>query len=225
MLRLYFKLFQEFFSSFDQKSTPTFTKFSIPFRKGHLLSVRDGHQFCHASAREYTAAATVQWLRNLDYIFISTWDWPANSPDLSPMDYSENGVFKRRLWRHAAWMGWNGPCARSGKKCLLISVWKRFLTGIPVCNLWFKVMAFRLTTWSNLFSSILSGEKKRHRNVAHALYTQKILLHRYLIDFWFNLELKSRVCSATYQSVKSLCRISTHTCCFRHNVPRTFKKM
>jgi hypothetical protein len=29
--------------------------------------------------------------------FISAEDWPANSSDLSPMDYSINGIFKRRL--------------------------------------------------------------------------------------------------------------------------------
>ena len=29
-------------------------------------------------------------------------DWCANSPDLSPMDYSINGIFKQGLWKRKA---------------------------------------------------------------------------------------------------------------------------
>ena len=56
----------------------------------------------HDSPRAHTAAVTVQWLENFGYNFIPARDWPANSPDLSPMDYSVNGIFKRRLWKRKA---------------------------------------------------------------------------------------------------------------------------
>ena len=56
----------------------------------------------HDSAPAHTAAATYKWLRDNGYKFISKENWPANSPDLSPMDYGVNGFFKRQLWRRRA---------------------------------------------------------------------------------------------------------------------------
>ena len=50
----------------------------------------------------HTAAATVQWMESFGYFFIPVQDRPANSPDLSPMDCSVNGIFKRRLWKRKA---------------------------------------------------------------------------------------------------------------------------
>jgi hypothetical protein len=52
----------------------------------------------HDSAPAHKASATVQWLE-ANYNFIPAGDWPANSPDLSPMDYAINGIFKHRLWK------------------------------------------------------------------------------------------------------------------------------
>jgi len=51
------------------------------------------------SAPAHKSAKTVAWLKSNGYKFIPEEDWPANSPDLSPMDYSINGIFKQRLWR------------------------------------------------------------------------------------------------------------------------------
>ncbi|OQV24934.1 putative Ras-related protein Rab-10 [Hypsibius exemplaris] len=53
----------------------------------------------HDSAPAHKSAKTVTWLKSNGYKFIPEEDWPANSPDLSPMDYSINGIFKQRLWR------------------------------------------------------------------------------------------------------------------------------
>ena len=55
----------------------------------------------HDSAPAHKAAATVQWLESHDN-FIPEQDWCANSPDLSPMDYSINGIFKQGLWKRKA---------------------------------------------------------------------------------------------------------------------------
>ena len=56
----------------------------------------------HDSLRAHTAAATVQWLEDFGYNFIPARDWPADSPDLLPMDYSLNAIVKRRLWKRKA---------------------------------------------------------------------------------------------------------------------------
>jgi hypothetical protein len=54
----------------------------------------------HDSAPAHKALGTVRFLEDNNYRFIPAADWPSNSPDLSPMDYSINGIFKRRLWKH-----------------------------------------------------------------------------------------------------------------------------
>jgi hypothetical protein len=54
----------------------------------------------HDSAPAHTALDTVRYLQNSKYRYIPKDDWPSNSPDLSPMDYSINGIFKRKLWKH-----------------------------------------------------------------------------------------------------------------------------
>jgi hypothetical protein len=53
----------------------------------------------HDSAPAHKASNTVAWLESHGYKFISEENWPANSPDLSPMDYAINGIFKQRLWK------------------------------------------------------------------------------------------------------------------------------
>ena len=69
---------------------------------------------------------------------------------------------------------WNGPCAMSGQKCLLISVSKRFLPGNPVRNLCFRAMAFRLNPWSHFLIYFVGWKKKRNKvgnkDVAHSLF-------------------------------------------------------
>ena len=56
----------------------------------------------HDSAPTHRALATVRFMQENKYEFIPASDWPANSPDLSPMDYSINGIFKQRLWKRKA---------------------------------------------------------------------------------------------------------------------------
>ncbi|OWA51775.1 hypothetical protein BV898_16242 [Hypsibius exemplaris] len=49
----------------------------------------------HDSAAAHTALTTVRFLQDNNYRFISAADWPFNSPDLSPINYSINGIFKK----------------------------------------------------------------------------------------------------------------------------------
>jgi hypothetical protein len=51
----------------------------------------------HDSASSHTSGPTVKWLKSNNCNFIPAADWPENSPDLSPMDYLVNGIFKRRF--------------------------------------------------------------------------------------------------------------------------------
>jgi hypothetical protein len=54
------------------------------------------------SARSHTAKVTYDWLDAHVVKYITKDEWPANSPDLSPMDYSINGIFKRHLRKRKA---------------------------------------------------------------------------------------------------------------------------
>lgn len=56
----------------------------------------------HNSGPAHKAKKTVQWLESNGYKFIPEQDWPANSLDLSPMNFSINGIFKQRLWKRRA---------------------------------------------------------------------------------------------------------------------------
>ena len=95
-------------SLLTQKSmlTSASTKFSSPFSKKYIsrLLGKDANFDArhHDSARVHMASATVQWLENFGYNYISARNWPANSLDLSPIDFSVNGIFKLRLWKRKA---------------------------------------------------------------------------------------------------------------------------
>jgi hypothetical protein len=54
------------------------------------------------SASAPKTSATVQWLKANGYKFIPVGDWPANSPDLNPINYAINKIFKQCLWRRKA---------------------------------------------------------------------------------------------------------------------------
>lgn len=54
------------------------------------------------SAPAHVARKTYKWLADNRIKFIPNKKWPSNSPDLSPMDYAINGIFKRRLWLRKA---------------------------------------------------------------------------------------------------------------------------
>jgi hypothetical protein len=54
------------------------------------------------SAPTHKASATVQWLKANGYRFIPAGNYPANSTDLSLMDYAINRIFKQRLWKRKA---------------------------------------------------------------------------------------------------------------------------
>ena len=97
-----------------QKSTSSseWTKFSSHFSKKDILCLfgKDAISAVlhHDSSRAHAAATTVQWLENFGYNFIPLRDWPTNSPNLSPMDYSVNGISSADFGngRHAAWRDW-----------------------------------------------------------------------------------------------------------------------
>ena len=46
-------------------------------------------------ARAHFHPNVVQWLETNKIKYIPAGHWPANSPDLSPMDYGINGIFKK----------------------------------------------------------------------------------------------------------------------------------
>lgn len=53
-------------------------------------------------------------------------DWPANQPDLSQLDFSTIGIFKRRLWkRHALDL--------TGLMLAMRERWKKIKLGLDQC--------------------------------------------------------------------------------------------
>ena len=53
-------------------------------------------------ARAFFHPNVVQWLETNKIKYIPAGHWPANSPDLSPMDYGINGIFKNLCNRRTA---------------------------------------------------------------------------------------------------------------------------
>ncbi|OWA55561.1 hypothetical protein BV898_19945, partial [Hypsibius exemplaris] len=58
--------------------------------------------FHHDSAPAHSSGITQEWLRNSGIKFIPKEHWMGNSPDLAPMDFCVNGLFKWKLFDHAA---------------------------------------------------------------------------------------------------------------------------
>lgn len=54
------------------------------------------------SAGAHVKDTVVEWLQDQKIRFITKEEWMANSPDLSPMDYGVNSIFKRRCNKHKA---------------------------------------------------------------------------------------------------------------------------
>ena len=54
------------------------------------------------SAPGHVAKKTYEWLKSNQIKFIPKEDWPSNAPDLSPMDYGLNGIFKNLVWKWKA---------------------------------------------------------------------------------------------------------------------------
>lgn len=50
------------------------------------------------SASSHTTPAVYQWLKDRKVKFIGKEDWLSNSPDMSPMDYGANGIFKKMMF-------------------------------------------------------------------------------------------------------------------------------
>ncbi|OWA54703.1 hypothetical protein BV898_19104 [Hypsibius exemplaris] len=57
--------------------------------------------FHHDSAPAHSSGITQEWLRNSGIKFIPKEHWMGNSPDLAPMDFCVNGLFKWKLFAHA----------------------------------------------------------------------------------------------------------------------------
>ena len=52
--------------------------------------------------RAFFYPSVVQWLETNEIKYIPAGHWPANSPDLFPMDYGINGIFKNLCSRRTA---------------------------------------------------------------------------------------------------------------------------
>ena len=89
-------------TAWEHRVLQAFFQFFFDYRKSAASSCGRTRILPCCIMTAHTAAATVQWIENFGYFFISVRDWLANSPDLSPMDYSVNGIFKRRLWKRKA---------------------------------------------------------------------------------------------------------------------------
>ncbi|OWA55019.1 hypothetical protein BV898_19404 [Hypsibius exemplaris] len=50
----------------------------------------------------HSSEITKEWFRNSGIKFILKEHWMGNSPDLAPMDFCENGLFKWKLFDYAA---------------------------------------------------------------------------------------------------------------------------
>ena len=126
-----------------QKPTPTTsTKFSSLFlKKSSPIRLERTRIFPYCTTTAHTAAATVLRLDNFDYNFIPARDWPSNSPNLSSIGYSINGIFQAPT----------SEAEGTQREAIETS----HAPGV-VKNI--RVMAFRLNTWSH-FLFILSGEK------------------------------------------------------------------
>lgn len=72
--------------------------------------------FHHDSAPAHASKATQKFLESQAIKFIPKEDWMGNSPDLSPMDYCVNGIFKWELFSRA-------PTTVVGLKRVMTSVW------------------------------------------------------------------------------------------------------
>ena len=113
-----------------QKSTPIYTseKFSSPFFEKNILRLfrEDANSAVlhHDSGRAHTDAATVRWLKiSAKISFLREID-PLTLPICRPwiVSWMEFSSADFGSGRHAARRDWNGPYARSGQKCLLVSV-------------------------------------------------------------------------------------------------------
>ena len=75
------------------------------------------------SAPAHTATYTTTWLADHNQKLIKKRDWPANSPDLAPVDYAIHGILKQILNERR-------PTTESGIKKVIIDVWDSFPLSI-----------------------------------------------------------------------------------------------
>ena len=71
------------------------------------------------SAPSHKAAHTVEWLENHGQKFIPEEHWPANSPDMAPLDYCANGILKGIISRRK-------PTTQDGMKRVIREELARF---------------------------------------------------------------------------------------------------
>ena len=97
-------------------------------------------------ARAHFHPNVVQWLETNKIKYIPAGHWPANSPDLSPMDYGINGNFKNLCNRRSATTKnelmkvAKEVCSETEirKICKLIKAWP-FCVDLMVENLGFQI--------------------------------------------------------------------------------------
>ena len=71
------------------------------------------------SASSHTTPAVYAYLKKKKVKYISKEDWPSNSLDLSPMDFSGNGTFKKAMFTRK-------PETIAGLQKIAREVWKEF---------------------------------------------------------------------------------------------------
>jgi hypothetical protein len=72
------------------------------------------------SATSHTTPEVYEYLDHHNVKYIRKEEWLSNSPDLSPMDYGPNGIFKELMF-------WKKPKDLNGLKRNARQVWKKFL--------------------------------------------------------------------------------------------------
>ena len=97
----------------DNVLNPIFTEDIPRLFPGELIEQAVFH---HDSAPAHASKVTQDWLKSQSVRFIPKEDWMGNSPDMAPMDYCVNGIFKWELFDHA-------PSTVKGLKRIMTSVW------------------------------------------------------------------------------------------------------
>ncbi|OQV14322.1 hypothetical protein BV898_11442 [Hypsibius exemplaris] len=77
------------------------------------------------SASSHTTPAVYSYLKSKKVKYIGKEDWMANSPDLSPMDFGPNGIFKKSMFKKK-------PKGIPGLQRAARQVWKEF--PLSVCR-------------------------------------------------------------------------------------------
>jgi hypothetical protein len=111
--------------------------------------------FHHDSAPAHASKFIQDWLKNSGIKFIPKEHWMGNSPDLAPMDYAINGIFKWALFDHEA-------NTILGLKRVMTSVWSEISLEV-ICNslrCWQDRVQMMINSGGHHIEHKISGGKK-----------------------------------------------------------------